>query len=393
MHLSTTLSKRERREIVDIAMGLIRIPSITGNRAAIEEAMTYVKTWLGRHKIEATLRSYRGRLVLTAEVGPVTGPILVWHGHLDVVPPAAESEPEPRPSAFEPWVEAGRLYGRGASDMKAPIACMMIALRRLAAQKKSRVRLVLVADEEDSGAVHSIADFMRVYPADFLITGEPTDFSIGVEALGALFPEIVVEGRSGHAAYPERAENPILAAGRLIEAVVRLPFTQQTTRWFPRGPVVVPTEIHAGTAPNVIPPTIRLIWSIRFLSGQDPDRILEEIRGLSGVDGLPRFTVAAPPPIPAASVPEDDPCVRSLADLVPRRFRKGDVLVAQRGASDLAFTSVPGVEFGPVGYGHHGARECVETGLLAPYAEILIEFALRFPGAWWSTRRLDESLI
>src|SRR5215217_5478775 len=116
---------------------------ITYNTSTLEgmqAAAGFVKGWLEARDVEVMGMQHNGRPLLTATVGPESGPTIVLHGHLDVVPG--------RPEQFEPRIEGDRLYGRGAYDMKGGLAAMICALRDLADQDRVRVRFVCVPDEE-----------------------------------------------------------------------------------------------------------------------------------------------------------------------------------------------------------------------------------------------------
>src|SRR4029079_4822199 len=122
-----------------------------------------------------------GLPIITAEVGDPADPAVVLHGHFDVVP--AE------PGQFTPRAEGGRLIGRGAYDMKAALAAMMLALPEPGSEPDGlRVVLGIVSDEDteeeqNRGSDHLVDSGLS---GDFAITGEPTDLNIGVAAKGVL---------------------------------------------------------------------------------------------------------------------------------------------------------------------------------------------------------------
>src|SRR5207248_10091813 len=110
----------------------------TSTADGIHSAAGFVKGWLEARDIDVHTEAINGLPVLAATVGASDGPTIVLHGHLDVVPAAAEQ--------FEPRLEDDRLYGRGAYDMKGGLAAMMCATRDLAAQELVRVHFVCVCD-------------------------------------------------------------------------------------------------------------------------------------------------------------------------------------------------------------------------------------------------------
>ncbi|MDP9344869.1 MAG: M20/M25/M40 family metallo-hydrolase, partial [Actinomycetota bacterium] len=162
----------------------------------LRAAAGFVKGWLESREVPVTERDHDGLPVLMAEVGPAHGPVVILHGHLDVVPG--------REGQFTPRVEGDRLIGRGAYDMKGGLGAMMCALKDAAAQDAVRVRFVCVPDEESEDVSRRstdelIKDGLR---ADFAITGEPTDLHIGVQAKGVLAVRVQISGTAAHGSTP-----------------------------------------------------------------------------------------------------------------------------------------------------------------------------------------------
>lgn len=155
--------------------------------------------------IEATQGECRGLPVITASVGDKSDPAIILHGHFDVVP--AES------GQFVPRAEGDRLIGRGAYDMKAALAAMMLAMPTPeSAPEGLRVVLAIVSDEESEedknrGSDHLVDSGLT---GDFAITGEPTDLNIGVAAKGVLALRIGVAGRAAHGSTPWLGDNAVL---------------------------------------------------------------------------------------------------------------------------------------------------------------------------------------
>jgi ATP synthase F1 epsilon subunit len=164
----------------------------TSKPDGIRACAGFVKGWLEAREIDVHDTVFGELPVLTADIGASGGTTLIFHGHLDVVPGHAEQ--------FSPRVEGDRLYGRGAYDMKGGLAAMMCAMRDLVDQDAVRVRFVCVPDEESEDIdTRSIDEVVRGgFPADFAITGEPTDLHVGVQAKGVLAFRLNVHGRSAH---------------------------------------------------------------------------------------------------------------------------------------------------------------------------------------------------
>jgi succinyl-diaminopimelate desuccinylase len=309
--------------------------------------------------------------VLAATVGPVEAPIVLLHGHLDVVPA--------RPEQFSPRVEDDRLYGRGAYDMKGGLAAIMLAVHDLADQGHVRLHFVCVADEESEEVEQRGSDFLveQGYVGDFAITGEPTDMHIGVQAKGVLAMRIEVSGTAAHGSTPWIGDNAVLKAIDVFRQIEVLPFARQSSDLFDR-PSINLGRIVGGDALNKVPDRCVIDVDVRYLPGQDPD----EIRAT--VDSLPDAHVVKVFHRRPAIVDRDLPFVQALGEAIARVAPPpGEQLsVGRDGASDaISFidAGVPAVEFGPVGGGHHGPEEWVSIRSLGDHRRALVEFVNLLP--------------
>ncbi|HZW50377.1 MAG TPA: succinyl-diaminopimelate desuccinylase, partial [Rudaea sp.] len=162
-------------------------------------------------------------------------PVFVFLGHTDVVPTGPESDWASAP--FEPVIRDGRLYGRGAADMKSGVAAMTVALEEFVAAHPDHagtVALLLTSDEEGplnrDGVRRVVGEFRRRgQRIDFCVVGEPSSAErlgdiVRVGRRGSLSGNLSVHGVQGHVAYPDKVRNPIhIAAPALAELA--------TTRW------------------------------------------------------------------------------------------------------------------------------------------------------------------
>jgi succinyl-diaminopimelate desuccinylase len=338
-------------------------------------AAGFVKGWLESRDIEVRDLEHRGLPVLVAEVGPARDspadhfPVVVLHGHLDVVPG--------HPEQFEPRVEGDRLIGRGAYDMKGGLAAMMCALKDLERQDRVGVRLVCVPDEESEELdVRSTDAVVRGgLGGDFAITGEPTDLHIGVEAKGVLAMRIEVHGRSAHSSTPWLGDNAVLKAVDVFRAIESLPFSRESSELFDR-PSINLGRISGGDALNKVPDVCTMAVDIRYLPEQDPEEILAQVRAIPGVQVTRTFLH------PPVMVSRTNPYVRVLRDAVARSIQGEALSVGRDGASDAAAflaAGIPAVEFGPAGAGHHGPEEWVSVSSLARYRRALGDFVRTLP--------------
>ena len=337
----------------------------TSDPAGLAVAMDFVAGWLEGRGADLTHHDLGDRDALIARAG--SGPVrIIFHGHIDVVPG--------HPQQFQPRIEGDRLIGRGAYDMKAALAAMMIATSDLAADPPDgvRVELVIVPDEEraqpGANATEMLVD--KGLRADLVVCGEPTDMQVGVQAKGVMILDVEVEGRAAHGSTPWLGDNAILRALEVYRRLESLPFTRASTPLFPR-PSVNLGRISGGDAVNKVPDLCRMDVDVRYLPGQDPEEILRQARevGASSIE----VSIARPP----ADTDPDHPLVVALVECASRHHASS-ASVGRDGASDgVSFieAGVPAVEFGPLGAGHHGPDEYVDIPSLLAYRRALADFA------------------
>ena len=354
-------------ELVALAERLIGYD--TCEPEAISEAAGFIKGWLDARGIEAERDDVRGLPVIKAEVGPASAPTVVLHGHLDVVPGLR--------GQFEPRIEGDRLYGRGAYDMKGALAAMLVTAAAMRDQDGVQVRLGIVGDEESEEGDERGSDHLvdSGFTGDFAITGEPTDLHIGVEAKGVLALRLQVAGTAAHGATPWLGENAVLNAIDVFRSIESLPFARHSSELFDR-PSINLGRIWGGDALNKVPDLCVIDVDIRYLPGQDPAAVLEEVRGIDGIEATSLFTR------PPATVDRDLPFVRALRESAAQHHHGEPMSVGRDGASDaVSFlrVGVPAVEFGPVGAGHHGPEEWVSVSSLETYRQALESFLRAIP--------------
>ena len=342
----------------------------TASLEGMQSAAAFIKGWLEARDVEVRGETHNGRPVLTATVGPHTGPTVVFHGHLDVVPALSEQ--------FTPWVSGDRLFGRGAYDMKGGLAAMMCAVTDLAAQDGVRVHFACVSDEESDEQTERGTDWVveQGFTGDFAITGEPTNLHIGVQAKGVLVVRVHVSGRSAHGSTPWLGDNAVLKAIDVFRGIESLPFTRESSELFDR-PSISLGRIVGGDAVNRVPDTCAIALDVRYLPGQDPDEILAAMSE-QGDSQVTKVFHREP-----IVVSRDEPYVQILAEAVCSVTPISEsIAVGRDGTSDvISFLNAgtPGVEFGPSGDGHHGPEEWVSIESLAQYRRSLVEFVNLIP--------------
>ncbi len=356
-----------RTEVLGLTRRLVRYHSYTPGGA--ESTIDFINGWFEARGLE-TLRykgaGPRGELTsLAVRVGSGS-PTILLHGHVDVVPGDEEQ--------FEPYEKDGELSGRGVYDMKGALAAMMYAVEDLHLTGcGATVELLVVPDEEtEYGGVKGAEVLVQNgHTGDFLITGEPTDFHIGVQAKGVLDLRVSMRGKSAHGSSPWLGKNAVLLAYEHYKRVLELPFTRARSDFFPY-PSINMARIIGGDVINRVPDRCTYDLDIRYLPDQDPKEITRQIQSIDLPAEVKVLFVHEP-----TYVSRRNPYVKALREVAARHFDGNPVGVGRHGASDIVFfqrAGVPGVEFGPMGGGHHGPKEFVVADSLETYRQMLVQF-------------------
>lgn len=337
---------------------LIAIPSLPGTPNA---AMTEViRAHLSRHGVEArVLPGPEGdRVNLFATIGPRDVPGVILSGHSDVVPVAGQvwaTDP------FRLTAVEGRLAGRGTSDMKGFLACMIAMVPEFQALDLKRpVHLAFSYDEEIGcrGVPHLIARLPELCaPPSACIVGEPTDLRPVLSHKGKQAMEIVIEGQAGHSSDPARGVNALYPAAELLIAIrdraARLaaegPFDP---RFAPAHSTLHAGVIQGGAAVNIIPDRALLEIEVRAIPGTAPQAVTAEI--LATAAALVQREAEAGRPIrlhhrETASYPALPPAGPALATLLERLTGAAAVPSVSYGTEAGLFQAagIPAIVCGP----------------------------------------------
>ncbi|HEX9420442.1 MAG TPA: M20 family metallopeptidase [Methylomirabilota bacterium] len=284
-------------EVVELTRALVRIPSVyrPGEPGANEaEVAAFVESWFRREGLPVDVQPVApGRPNVLAWVGE-KGPgrrCLLLEGHTDVV---TEGDPKDwtRPPFAAEMID-GRIYGRGAADMKSGLAAAMVALaafRRADVTPKGKLVVGALVDEEDAMlGVRHLVTTAAGRELDAAIICEPEQNELCLEQRGVVWARIRARGRMAHGAMPEAGANPITALGAILARVSalekRLRKQCEKSRHL-KPPTVTPTIIQGPPrgvgAPqsNVIPATAELTLDVRITPGIGSEGIQAELEGL-----------------------------------------------------------------------------------------------------------------
>ncbi|HEX5938492.1 MAG TPA: ArgE/DapE family deacylase [Actinomycetota bacterium] len=268
-------------EAVRFARTLIAAPSENpgGTEDEVAEVAAGILTALGADL--RIVRSGEGRPSVLARFGSGDGPRLAWNGHLDTVPagdPATWSH-----GPFDGEVIDGRLIGRGACDMKGPIASALAAVaavRRAGRSLGGTLDLHLVADEEHAG-IHGTKVLLEqgLLEQDAAIVGEPTELAVALAERGGAWVTAVAHGAAAHGSTPHLGVNAIVMMSRFV---LRLPeVLPDRVHPLVGEPTVNAAMVAGGNAPNVVPDRCEVEIDRRILPGEeDPEAVLAPFRRL-----------------------------------------------------------------------------------------------------------------
>jgi succinyl-diaminopimelate desuccinylase len=377
-------------EVLVFARELIAAPS--ENPGGTEDAAATVATDIlkGIGASPETIRSEEGRPSIVASIGTVARPSLAWNGHLDVVPAGDLSNWSHGP--WEGAVEDGRLIGRGAADMKGPIAA---ALAAAAAISRSGIELAgtltfhLAADEEHMG-VHGtrVLRDRGLLDQDACIVGEPSDLRIGLAERGGAWITAIAKGKGAHGSQPHLGVNAITSMARLL---LRLPEALPDREHPLVGrPTVNAALITGGSAPNVVPDRCEVDIDRRIVPGEtDRDEVLAPFERLASDIRREHPEVELGFELrewtDAAEAPADSTIAAIAREMVEGERGQRAVDVGFTGITDARFyindAKIPTIILGPGSLSvAHTANEWVYVDDLVTAARIYARIFVRFLG-------------
>lgn len=257
----------------------IRTENLPGNERLAAE---YVAGRLLNYGISSEIQQIKtDRANVIASIGPREGRMVIFNGHLDVVPAGKGWNTDPWQLTFS----GKRCYGRGVSDMKAGLVAMMSAFIQISLQdhlKNTRLILAFTCDEEVNGI--GTKGFLEKYRPDSdtrVIIGEPTSMGVQIAHRGVIRLNLQAIGRQAHSAAPEDGCNAIHALSRLIAGVEIYHQQRQRICVPPLPPPTVScTLIQGGIKDNVIPPTAECTIDCRTVPGDHPEKLMRELSSI-----------------------------------------------------------------------------------------------------------------
>ena len=355
-----------------LAQALIRCPSVTPEDAGAQAVLKEALSGLGFSVVPLRFGAVDN---LYARIGD-SPPHFCFAGHTDVVLPGAGWRFDP----FGAEVAGGMLYGRGACDMKGAIAAFVAAAAEHLSEGngKGSISLLITGDEEGpavDGTV-KVLEWMEAKgeKPDFCLVGEPTNPArlgevVKIGRRGSLNAAITVQGTQGHAAYPERADNPVHRLIAALAALTAAPLDAGSAWFAPSGLQVTSVDV-GNPASNVIPAAARAALNIRFNDlhrGADLEAWLRAVLARHAERSEVEVAISG-----EAFLTEPGPEVEKLTAAIEGACGVAPRLDTGGGTSDARFIAryCPVAEFGLVGASMHRTDEHVPVAELATLAHI-----------------------
>jgi acetylornithine deacetylase len=373
-------------ELTQLLCDLVAIdsvnPELVPGAAGESRIAAFIAAWLEQAGLEVErLEQVPGRPnVIGIARGTGGGKTLLLNGHVDTVGAAGMLRP------FDPVIRDGRLYARGAYDMKGGVAACMAAVK---AAKEHPLRgdviFTAVVDEEYAGA-GTMAVAGR-HPADGAIVSEFTELRLVPAHKGFVWLEIETTGRAAHGSRPDLGVDAIVKMGPLLMELERL---GRELGAHPTHPLLGSGSLHAsfiegGREYSTYPERCLLTLERRTLPGETPERVQAEIQTiltrLHAADPALRATVRLGMDRPPMETPADAGilvAVREAAEQVMGRPVEIAGVPFWTDAATLAAAGIPTLLFGPAGAGAHAAEEWVDLASVRACADVYLATAVKF---------------
>ena len=360
--------------VAELAAALVGIdsvnPELVPGGAGETEIASYVAAWLEAAGLEVEVdEAAPGRpSVVGIARGHGGGQSLLLNAHMDTVGYAGMEHP------LEPRIEDGRLYGRGAYDMKGSLAAIMVAGAEAANENLRGDVLVTAVADEEVASVGSEA-VAQCHASDAAIVSEPTQLRLAVAHKGFVWLEIETFGRAAHGSRPDLGIDAIVRMGRVLTGLGAL---DEALRANPSHHLLGSGSLHAsliegGQELSSYAERCLLQLERRTVPGETPALVEEQVRQvLDGDDGEVRTTFVREP----FEVSEEE----SVVEMVLRHAGEPEVVGVPFWADSAVFAAagIPTVLFGPTGEGAHAEVEWVDLASVERCKDIYLAVAREF---------------
>ncbi|SFZ97646.1 N-succinyl-L,L-diaminopimelate desuccinylase [hydrothermal vent metagenome] len=362
--------------VVDLLLKLLSFESITPDDAG---SLKYIESYLDGYEAIYFNKEGVKNLFLTKEFSE--GEHLCFAGHVDVVPAGSSWNSNP----FVPLIKDGRIYARGTQDMKSGVAAFVEVLKNTD-NFKGRLSILLTSDEEGDATYGTVIMLehlkeLNLLP-DYCIVAEPTCESTFGDAIkigrrGSINGYLTIQGRQGHAAYPEKAINPVHQIAELLSEIAGVNLDNGDDDFAPSQMVI--TDIRGGMeVTNVTPDNLKLMFNVRNSTKTTQEEIKRHIaKVFKDLDYTLELTQGSYPFV----TKRDSKIVKKLVESIDHVTGVETKLSTAGGTSDARFMGAFGidvVEFGVINDTIHAPNESTTIKEVEALYEIFKDVVLKF---------------
>jgi len=341
--------------VVDLLMKLLSFESITPDDAG---SLAFIENYMEGYEASYVNKGGVKNLFLSKKFSD--GPHLCFAGHVDVVPPGDGWHTNP----FVPVIQEGNIYARGTQDMKSGVASFLQAIKACDSFK-GRLSVLLTSDEEGE-ATHGTVIMLEYLKTvgllpDYCIVAEPTcetafGDAIKIGRRGSINGYLTIHGRQGHAAYPEKAVNPVHQLAPLLEKIAGVHLDEGDENFAPSQMVI--TDIRGGMeVTNVTPGELKIMFNVRNSTKTTQESVRQHIeKVLNGLDYTLELTQGSYPFVTR----RDSKVVGKIRQSIKKVTGHETKLSTAGGTSDARFMGAFGidvVEFGVINDTIHAPNE------------------------------------
>ncbi|MDP3047570.1 MAG: YgeY family selenium metabolism-linked hydrolase [Chloroflexota bacterium] len=355
------LSDGEQEALTTFVRDLVRTPSPSCQEGAVARRLAAEMEAVGLESVHA---DRAGNVV--GRLGSGSGPVLVFNGHMDHVGAGDLAAWSRDP--FGASLEAGVVYGRGACDMKGPLAALVYGAKLLKdshlPQRGTLYVVGAVQEETCEGLGMRLLMEEEGLKPDFVVLGEPSNLVVALGQRGRMEMRVTTRGKASHGSAPERGDNAIYKMARLALGVEALNGTLTDDPVLGKGTVSL-TIISGGNDHNVVPETCTAFLDRRLSRGEDEATAVQEIGHIAAEAGVlaevevlnyrsqsyTGLCCEARLVFPAWDIRQDHPLVRAVFSAAAHVLGHSPGSVIWRFSTDGAYTAgvagIPTIGFGP----------------------------------------------
>jgi succinyl-diaminopimelate desuccinylase len=362
-----------KEELIKLIVNLIYFKTITKDQESVKKAFAFIKDYLKKSNLFVKEFQKNGFLSLAASNSYIDFSKkydIIFHGHIDVV---AASEKD----QFKPKIKDGKIFGRGALDMKGGLGVLIYLMKKL--PKTDKKIILLITSDEEIGGENGTNYFFKDLGlrGNFFLTAEgERDYLLKVKQKGVVMFKLKAKTKGEHSAYQWLSENAIIKIFNCYQKIKKLfPKKKSKDHWYSTINLGL---IKGGTAVNSIPNEAEASFDIRFCEPwQSSDAIINKLKKIIQKERL-NFELIYKTEMMATDIKNF--YVNNLNNVVKKELNiKKDLYFKNHGTNDARFANIvgiPSVGFGPIGDNYHAPSEFVYIESLVKYFNILEKFVL-----------------